>query len=47
MLAYKDESIVSGTVELATGDRQETLDAFAMFDRFQPKEGHTILPLED
>jgi hypothetical protein len=47
MLAYKDESIVSGTVELATGDRQETLDAFATFDRFEPAENHTIPPLED
>jgi len=34
-------------VELATGDRQEALDAFATFDGFEPAENYTIPPLED
>ena len=37
----------AGKVELATGDRQDTLDAFAMFDTFEPAENYTIPPLVD
>jgi alkyl sulfatase BDS1-like metallo-beta-lactamase superfamily hydrolase len=42
-----EEAIASGKVELARGDRQETMDAFAMFDRFVPTKNYTIPPLED
>ena len=39
--------MASGKVELAKGDRQETIDVFAMFDRFQPAKNYAIPPLED
>lgn len=40
-------AIDSGKVELAEGDLQETVEAFAMFDTFKPTENFTIPPLED
>ncbi len=42
-----EEAIASGEVELAKGDAQGTIDAFAMFDKFQPARNYTIPPLED
>ena len=42
-----DESIVSGGVELARGDRKETIEAFDMFDKFAPAKNFTIPPLGD
>ncbi len=41
------EAIASGKITLAKGDLQETLDAFALFDKFQPSKNYKIPPLED
>lgn len=41
------DAVASGKVMLAKGDLKQTLDAFAMFDRFQPAKNYTIPPLED
>ena len=40
-------AVASGRVELIKGHPQETVDAFAMFDEFQPAMNFTIPPLED
>lgn len=44
---WLEDAIASGRVELARGDRKATIDAFALFDRFQPAQNFTIPPLED
>jgi hypothetical protein len=41
-----DGAIASGKIELAAGDKQETIDAFAMFDKFEPSRNYKIGPLE-
>ncbi len=41
------EAIASNKIEVAMGEAEATIEAFAMFDRFDPTGNHLIPPLED